>query len=56
MTNAESYLEDAINALEEGKLSDYEAKFVESIKDYSKKDLRNLTSKQFMLLRDISKK
>lgn len=56
MTNAESYLNEAIEALEAGKLSSYEENFIESIKDYSKKQLRDLSSKQFLLLRDISRK
>jgi len=36
MTNSESKLQSAINALEAGKLSSYEASFIESIRNYSK--------------------
>ena len=56
MTNVESYLETAVEALEAGKLNSYEAEFIESIKDYSKKQLKSLSSKQFILIRDIARK
>jgi hypothetical protein len=54
MTNAQSYLETATQALEEGKLSGSAKSFIESIRDYSKKQLNNLTSKQFNFLRDVA--
>lgn len=56
MTNVESYLADAIEALEDKKLTSFEADFVESIKDYNKKELKSLSSKQFLFLRSIAKK
>ena len=56
MTNSESKLQSAINALEAGKLSSYEASFIESIRNYSKKSLGNLTSKQYDLLRKCAEK
>ena len=54
MTNAESYLKEAIERLEKGELNSYESDFINEIRDYTKKDLRKLTSKQFFLLRKIA--
>ena len=56
MTNVEINLECAVKALEAGKLNNFESNFVNSIKDYSKKELKTLSSKQFLLLREISNK
>ena len=56
MTNSEINLNCALKALKEGRLTAYEAEFVNSIKDYTKKELRNLSSKQYKLLREISNK
>jgi hypothetical protein len=50
MTNGEIKLENAINALEGKKLSSYEADFIESIRNYSKKEIAKLSSKQYDLL------
>jgi hypothetical protein len=55
MTNAESYLQTAIEALENGNLDSKSAEFVKSIKDYSKKQLKGLSSKQFDWLRNIAR-
>ena len=56
MTNVEINLKYAVAALEAGRLNDYEAEFIESIRDYSKKELKNLSSKQYNILREISNK
>ena len=56
MTNVEINLKYAVAALETGRLNDYEAEFIESIRDYSKKELKKLSSKQYNLLREISNK
>ena len=56
MTNAEIILQDAVKNLEEGKLNAWEVEFVEQFKDFSKKELKNLSSKQYKTLRDISNK
>ena len=56
MTNVEINLSNALEALEAGRLTAYEAEFVESIRDYTKKELKNLSSKQYKLLREISNK
>lgn len=56
MTNVESYLVDAVQALESDKLNSFEGRFVNSIRDYSKKELKGLSSKQFLLLREIANK
>lgn len=55
MTNAEINLDIAIKALEAGKLTGSAQSFIEDIKDYDKKDLRNLTKKQYQFLNDIYK-
>lgn len=54
MTNAEIHLEVAVKALNDGKLTGSAKSFIENIKDYNKKDLKNLTSNQYKFLRDIS--
>lgn len=56
MTNSEIDLQSAIEALESGKLNSREADFINQIRDYDKKKLRSLTSKQYAWLRDISNK
>ena len=50
MTNAENNLKHAIEALNNNKLNAYEAAFINSIKEYSKKELKNISSKQYHLL------
>lgn len=49
-TNAETKRDWAVEALEAGKLTPYEAEFVEQIRNWTKKQLRGLTSKQYALL------
>lgn len=56
MTNAQIAQKYAVEALEAGVLNDYEAEFVEEVRDYSKKELRNLSGKQYKLLDSISDK
>jgi hypothetical protein len=56
MTNVEIYLKSAIENLEAGKLTLSEKVFINSIKDYSKKELKTLSSSDFKLLRSISNK
>lgn len=56
MTNAENILEQAVELLEKGQLNKKESEFVESIKDYTKKDLKRLSYKQYIFLRDIANK
>lgn len=55
MTNAEINLQIAIKALESGKLKGSAQSFIEDIKGFDKKDLRNLTKKQYQFLNDIYK-
>jgi hypothetical protein len=55
MTHAEIYLQIAVKALNEGKLTGKSMEFIESIKNYDKKALKRLTSNQFSFLRDIAK-
>jgi len=54
MTNIEHYQKKAIERLEKGELDSYESNFIRQIEDYSKKDLKKLTSKHFFLLRKIA--
>lgn len=56
MTNVEIDLSCALKALEAGRLTSYEAEFIEAIRDYTKKELKKLSSKQYKLLREISNK
>lgn len=56
MTNAEIKQHCAIVALEQGKLTNWEKNFVESIRNYSKKQLRSLSSKQYDALTKIAEK
>lgn len=56
MTNAQSMQQSAIEAMEQGKLTSWEVSFVESIKNYTKKDLRDLSRKQYDVLRKIAAK
>jgi len=56
MTNAEINQAAAIKNLNAGKLNEFETKFVNSIKDMSKKELKNLSYKQYDILRKIANK
>lgn len=56
MTNAEICLQAAIKLRDEGKLNQWESDFVSQFESWGKKQLRTLTSKQYMKLRDISEK
>ena len=56
MTNAELYLQEAVEKLDRGVLGSWESDFVSQFRYYTKKDLRNLTSKQFLRLREIAKR
>lgn len=56
MTNVESYLQTAIEKMNAGELNSYEQSFISSIEDYSKKQLKGLSSKQYNLLRTIANK
>lgn len=56
MTNVESYLSRAVEALEARALNSTESDFIEGIKEYSKKELKGLSSKQFDMLRSIANK
>ena len=54
MTNAESYLQAAIEKMNNNELTSTQENFVASIENYSKKELRGLTSTQFKMLREIA--
>lgn len=54
MTNAESYLSRACEAMEASLLTVAEDLFIQSIQHFSKKELRELSSKQFDMLRSIA--
>ena len=54
MTNVECYQKEAVARLVKGELNSYESDFVEKIRDYSKKELKKLTSNQFIFLRKIA--
>lgn len=57
MTKVESYHKIALSKLKKRKIQSLAAqKFVKSIKDYQKKDLKKLSNKQFMFLREIAEK
>lgn len=56
MTNAESKLAEAIEAKNNGKLNDWENEFVSQFEDFTKKQLKSLTYKQYVKLRDIADK
>lgn len=56
MTNAQISLSTAVTALDNGDLTSYEESFIEDIRDYTKKELNGLSSKQYGLLRSISEK
>jgi hypothetical protein len=55
MTNVEMNLEVAVKALKEGKLKGSAVSFIEDIKDFDKKQLKKLSSKQYHFLNDIYK-
>jgi len=54
MTNSQINLKYAIKNLEAGKLNNNEISFVQSIRDYSKKELNNLSSSDYKLLKKCS--
>lgn len=54
MTNAEIILSEVIEKRDNGELNDWEYGFVSQFEDYTKKDLRSLSSKQYMKLRQIA--
>ena len=56
MTNNQSMQETAISLLEAGKLNSFEAQFVESIRNWTKKDLNRISSRQYEILKKISQK
>jgi len=53
MTRSESLLKSANEKIANGELNSYESDFIEKIKDYTKKDLKKLSYKQFKLLEKI---
>lgn len=55
MTNVEILHQEAIKALDAGKLNDKQKSFVESIRNFDKKQLKKLNSSQFKWLKDIAK-
>ena len=55
MTNAQSYLQTAVQALEAGKLTGSAKSFISDIQNFTKKQLNSLTTKQFTFLRDIAR-
>jgi len=56
MTNAEINLTEAIKNMNDGKLNDYESSFISDIKDYDKKQLKGLSSKQYKFMRTCADK
>lgn len=54
MTNAEICLKAALKLRDEGKLNDWENNFVSQFEDWTKKQLRDLSYKQYVTLRKIS--
>jgi len=56
MTNGETNLKNAIEAMQSGKLTSYEVEFVKKIENYSKKEIAKLSSKQYDLLRKCAGK
>lgn len=56
MTNVQSYLETAVELLEKNELRDSEATFINSIKNYDKKQLKKLSQKQYDWLKAIANK
>ncbi|QEC44640.1 hypothetical protein [Pseudobacter ginsenosidimutans] len=55
MTNVEILQQEAIKALEAGALNDKQKSFIESIRNFDKKQLKKLNSSQFKWLKDIAK-
>ena len=55
MTNAESYLSEAIQKMKEGKLSEWQANFIRQFEGMSKKDLKTLSYKQYVKIREIAR-
>jgi len=58
MTNAESYMKTAQALLREGRLSAWEARFIQDLEANfpNKKALRGLSKSQFVKLREIASK
>ena len=56
MTNVEICLSEAIKNKKAGKLTAWEENFVSNFEGWSKKQLRELTYKQYITLRKISEK
>jgi len=56
MTNAEINLQEVLRKRESGELNAWEINFVSQFENYTKKDLRKLSSKQFLTLRKIANK
>jgi len=54
MTNAESYLQEAIEKRDNEELNSWEDDFVSQFEGYNKKQLKSLSSKQFLTLRKIA--
>lgn len=54
MTKVESYHAEALKLLSKSKLNEFAKNFVRSIRNYEKKDLKQLTSNQYNYLRQIS--
>ena len=54
MTNAESYLATATDRNNNDELNSWESDFVSQFEGWTKKQLRGLSSKQFLKLRDIA--
>lgn len=50
MTNAQINLQNAIEAMNAGKLTEWESNFIKGIQHYDKKALRGLSSKQYDVL------
>jgi hypothetical protein len=55
MTNVELLHQEAVKALNAGKLNEKQKQFVEGIRDFDKKQLKKLSSAQFKWLKDIAK-
>lgn len=55
MTNVELLRQEAVKALDAGTLNDKQKAFIESIRNFDKKQLKKLNSSQFKWLKDIAK-
>jgi len=56
MTNAQTYLQAAIEKRDNGELNSWEESFVSQFEGWNKKQLNNLTYNQFCKLREIANK